>query len=178
MTKAEIARRYARALVKSAIDYVKMDTQALRRVVKDSKEFRELLSNPLLAPGQKSQMVREMFEGKLHPVTLNFLDTLIKRRRESLLPEILDVFQDELDRYEGILVVNAITAVPMTEEQKGKLIDKISGITGRKVKLENTVDPSIKGGILIRIGDRTIDASIATAFQKLREHLAGRVEEG
>lgn len=174
MTKAEVARRYARALVKSAVDYVRMDANALREIVHSSEEFRELLSNPLIPPKEKSRIIKEMFEGKLHIVTLNFLDTLIERRRESLLPEILSAFEDELDRVEGTLVVKAVTAVPMSREQMEKLEDKISSLTGRKVRLETSVDPSIKGGILIKIGDRTIDATIDTAFQKLRENLIRR----
>ncbi len=174
MTKAEVARRYARALVKSAVDYVRVDTDALREIVHSSEEFRQLLSNPLISPREKSRIIREMFEGKLHTVTLNFLDTLVERRREKLLPEILNAFQDELDRFEGTLVVKAVTAVPMTQEQMEKLEDKIASLTGRRVRLETNVDPSIKGGILIKIGDRTIDATIDTAFQKLRENLIKR----
>lgn len=174
MTKAEVARRYARALVKSAIDYVRMDATALREIVSGSEEFRQLLTNPLISPREKSRIIREMFQGKLHTVTLNFLDTLVERRREALLPDILDAFQDELDRYEGILVVKAVTAIPMSREQIEKLEDKISGLTGRRVRVETSVDPSIKGGILIKIGDRTIDATIDTAFQKLRENLIKR----
>ncbi|HID55829.1 TPA: ATP synthase F1 subunit delta, partial [Candidatus Poribacteria bacterium] len=150
MTKAEVARRYARALVKSAIDYVRMDATALREIVSGSEEFRQLLTNPLISPREKSRIIREMFQGKLHTVTLNFLDTLVERRREALLPDILDAFQDELDRYEGILVVKAVTAIPMSREQIEKLEDKISGLTGRRVRVETSVDPSIKGGILIK----------------------------
>jgi len=175
MTKAEVARRYARALVKSAVDYVRVDTNALREILHSSEEFRQLLSNPLIPPKEKSRIIREMFEGKLHTVTLNFLDTLVERRREKLLPEILNAFQDELDRFEGTLVVKAVTAVSMTQEQMEKLEDKIASLTGRRVRLETNVDPSIKGGILIKIGDRTIDATIDTAFQKLRENLIKRV---
>ncbi|HEX29122.1 TPA: ATP synthase F1 subunit delta [Candidatus Poribacteria bacterium] len=175
MTKAEVARRYARALVKSAVDYVRVDTNALREILHSSEEFRQLLSNPLIPPKEKSRIIREMFEGKLHTVTLNFLDTLVERRREKLLPEILNAFQDELDRFEGTLVVKAVTAVSMTQEQMERLEDKIASLTGRRVRLETNVDPSIKGGILIKIGDRTIDATIDTAFQKLRENLIKRV---
>ncbi|MCD6507650.1 ATP synthase F1 subunit delta [Candidatus Poribacteria bacterium] len=175
MTRAEVARRYARALVKSAVDYVRTDADTLREIMRGSEEFKQLLSNPLIPPKEKSRIIREMFEGKLHAVTLNFLDTLVERRREKLLPEILNAFQDELDRFEGTLVVKAVTAVPMTQEQMERLEDKIASLTGRKVRLETSVDPSIKGGILIKIGDRTIDATIDTAFQKLRENLIKRV---
>jgi len=178
VTRREIARRYARALIKSAIDYVWDDVHTLREVALSSEEFREMLSDPLIPPHQKSEAMKKLFEGKLHRVTLNFLDTLIERRREAFLPEILEVFDEELDRHEGVTLVTVITAVPLTAEQERRITEKVKTVIGGEIRLETEVDPSIKGGMLIRVGDTTIDATISTALQRLKEHLLSRIREG
>ncbi|RKY01867.1 ATP synthase F1 subunit delta [Candidatus Poribacteria bacterium] len=178
MRAGEIARRYARALIKSALDYVESDVKVLKEAVSSSEQLRELLTNPVIPPGAKKEAIERLFEGRVHEVTLNFLRTLIQKRREALLPEILESFEEELDRAKGIKVVEVTTVVPLTEEQRRRLVEKVKAAVEGEIRLEERIDPSIKGGMLIKIGDTTIDATFSTMLEKVREHLLSRVEEG
>lgn len=178
MRAGEIARRYARALIKSALDYVESDVKVLKEAISSSEQLRELLTNPVIPPNAKSEAIDRLFEGRVHGVTLNFLRTLIQKRREALVPEILDSFEEELDRARGVKVVEVTTVVPLTEKQRRRLVEKVKGAVEGEIRLEERIDPSIKGGMLIKIGDTTIDATFSTMLEKIREHLLKGIGEG
>jgi F-type H+-transporting ATPase subunit delta len=97
---------------------------------------------------------------------------LVEKKREDILHDIVKVYQQIYDEKMGIVSAEVVTAVEVGERLKKKIEQKILELTGaKKVKASYRVDPSIIGGIVIRVGDTVYDASIRRRIQLLREQL-------
>jgi len=96
---------------------------------------------------------------------------LARNQRESALLDILSDFIRRINERAGIITAYVKTATPISENQKGRLSQKLSEYSGKRVQLETEIVPDIKGGFVARIEDTIFDGSLATQLEKLREHL-------
>ena len=177
MRSTRVARRYAQALMKAAeelrtVDATAADVETIGAVVRSSREFRRFLSSPVVSVARKKAVLLEMFGEIISPVTLSFLDLIIKQNREPLLPEILEQFAVLRDEQMGVVNADVTTAVDMTPPQVRDLQSALEQQTGKKVRLKVHADPSIRGGLVIQIGDTVRDASLTHQLERLREQFA------
>jgi F-type H+-transporting ATPase subunit delta len=105
------------------------------------------------------------------PEVRNFVLLLTRRRRIRLLPRIYEEFGQLANEYRGIVVAEVTSAVPLDDADKAVIIRQLSELTGRRAILRTQVDPSILGGLIVRIGDKLIDGSLRTRLERLRETL-------
>ncbi len=101
----------------------------------------------------------------------NFIKLLVQRGRLSSLPRIVEIFGEMYNREKGIVIADVTTAVPLDDAHQKEVADKLAKITGKTVQLRLHTDPSILGGIITRIGDELIDASVASRLAQLAERL-------
>ena len=109
-------------------------------------------------------------------MALKLVSMLVARGRLSMIEDISDEYQQLLDNYrgvEGAEVAEITTAIPLEDEERLKLAQRITDMVGKPVVLRTNVDPGIVGGIIIRIGDKLIDGSIRSKLAALRRELAG-----
>jgi F-type H+-transporting ATPase subunit delta len=172
------ARRYAQAVFDIARQSNSLDKWlADLRVLNATFGSHEVVTS-LEDPNLKEEDQRRIVAGAMKPgavsdLALNLLYILIERQRLGLLPRIVEVFQELYNRERGIVVADVISAVPLDPAHQKRVADQLSRITGGKtIQLQVHEDPRILGGLVARIGDQLIDASIATRLAELSERLA------
>ena len=110
---------------------------------------------------------------RLAPLSRQFLGVVVQKRRLSRLPGMIRAFLAELARRRGESSAEVVSAVPLTDAQTEKLSDVLRGLVGRKITLEQRVDPDILGGLVVRVGSRMFDSSIRTKLQRLQLAMKG-----
>lgn len=172
------ARRYAQAVFDMAkegdsLDRWLSDLRVLNGVF-GSDNAVSTLEDPKLTHADQQRMVLEKLpKGVVTDLATNFLLLLVQRGRLSLLPRIVELYQQMYNKQKGIIVAEVTTAVPLDDAHKKRVSDQIAQITGGKeVDLRLKEDPRILGGIITRIGDELIDASVANRLAELSERLS------
>jgi len=172
-----LARRYARAL----LDIGKEEGR-LRKVLSEVEEFAKALDGTveLREAMEASHVSREdkqaMLEAVLAksgflPTTKSFLSLLVEKGRMNVLPEILSEFRRMVEEFEGIERVEVTVPMPLSVPQKDLLRTVLERRTGKKVVLEESVDPAVLGGMVVRVGSTLYDGSVRTQIQQIRENL-------
>ena len=107
-----------------------------------------------LSRRRTSKVLKTVFEGRIEPFLLNFLMLVTDKGRIGLIHEMCQAYKEQYYFENGIVEVLAVTAVPMSAAMTDKLRGKMEQVTGKKVELKCSVDPSIMGGIVVKVGDR------------------------
>jgi F-type H+-transporting ATPase subunit delta len=174
-----LAKRYAKALVeigqeKDALDKYGQDLTALSELVDTSRDFREVLINPVFTKEDKKRIADEVLaKMETDPMVINFVNLLIDRKRIDQLTGIKNAFLEEVDEIRGITRGEVVSAEALNEEQMGRLTDALSQISGKQVLVTAKVDPTLIGGLAARVGDKLFDGTIRTQLSQLKESLKG-----
>ena len=172
-----VARRYARALVahaeqaKSTND-VDSDVELIQASLEGSAELRRFFSDPMIGDDKKQRVVTSLFEKRVHEATFAFLGMLIEKGREPLLASILDSYNSIRNKQRGIIEAQVRVALPMSSKEENKIQKSLEAMTGLKVEVKTEIDPSIMGGIIIRVGDTVYDGSVNHQLTTLKDRLA------
>lgn len=176
MLKGAVGSRYAEALFEIAreqgnLDQLEAELRAVSSVVDSSRELQKVLYHPQITPEEKKEIVKNIFAGRVSQITASFLYLLIDHKREMFLKDIVSFFTEMANRARNLVEVQVTSAVELEKEEKKKLTEVMEKVTGKKVRAEYFVDPSLIGGVVVRVGDRVIDGSIRTRLASMREHL-------
>jgi F-type H+-transporting ATPase subunit delta len=174
MPTSGVARRYARAVFEIA-----REDNDLDRWLRDLRIIRDVLEEPTLHaflenPGVPTEQKLRMVENSLAALgekQRNFVYVLVENRRTNLVSDVVSAFEAEVDRQRGVVHASVTTAVPLTDAELSKVTERLAAVTGRRVIASTSVDPSIIGGFISRIGDQLIDASVVGRLNALRESL-------
>jgi len=172
-----LARRYARALL--AIGEEEGQT---RRVLEEVEQFDKLASDtPLLREMMEANHInrrdkKAALEASLAPAgflasTRNFLFLLVDKRRMNILSPIVSELRRLVEKIEGIERVEVVVPMPLTATQRDMLQSVLEGQTGKKVMLEETVEPGVLGGMIVKIGSTVYDGSARTQIEHIRANL-------
>ena len=171
------ARRYAQAVLDIAkenntLDQWLADLKAVTAVF-GSEGAASALEDPSFKEEDQRRVIDERLASlKVQPVVANLLYMLVQRQRLALLPRILESYQQLYNKEKGIVVADVTSAVPLDEAQQKRVVAELSKITGKSIELRVHQDPSILGGLITRIGDELIDASVATRLATLSQRLS------
>ena len=173
------AGRYATALFElasqeKALDQVESDLGRLGDAIAVSPDLARMISSPVASrEGQAKAM--EALAGKfgLGRLVQNFLGVLAKQRRLGALSAIIAEFRRQLAAHRGEETAEVTSAVALDEAQLAAVRDAVAGYAGRPVQLTAAVDPSLLGGLVVRIGSRMIDASLKTKLHNLELSMRG-----
>ena len=173
---ASIARPYAKAifeLAQEAADFASWKT-ALAQLssIAQDQEFSSLLTNPQVSSEQVSELLLDLSKSALPQGGENFLRLLVSNGRVEVLPEIEQQFSQLVSSAENTLVAHVATAIALTDEQKSGLSKALEQRLNAQVSIEETVDPELLGGAIIRCGDLVIDGSAKGRVEKLAVALA------
>jgi F-type H+-transporting ATPase subunit delta len=176
-SRGAAARRYAQAVFDLAkksgqLEEWRADLGTLNAVF-GSERAVDALEDPKLTDESRTKIIDGVFKSqKVGPLAINFLRLLAARRRLSLVPRIVEIFEEMYNKEKGIILAEVTTAIQLDEAHQKRVAEQLARITGKSVKLSTKVDPSILGGIITRIGDQLIDASVASRLAALAEKLA------
>ena len=171
-----VSRRYAEALFEVAkkrdeVDEVAASLHEVAQAVGGSRELMSALHHPLLTDEKKRSIVRGVFGGKIRPDVERFLFLVIEKGRAVFLPQMVEEFDRMVDTYRGEADAEAISAIPLSPAQTAHLETALNQKFGVRVRLKTRVDESILGGLIVRVGDKLIDGSVATRLQQMNEQL-------
>ena len=134
--------------------------------------FQNLLGSPVLSKEERVKLVEEDFHGQINPYLLNFFKLLAESGRMSHLKEIADEYRSLYYEQENIQEVTAITAVAMPKELQEKLAQKLEKSSGKKILLRNQVDPSVMGGVALKVGNRQMDGTVKARLEAVGRQIA------
>ena len=177
MKNEVVAKPYARALHSLARDQGKEEqvAQELGQVLitwDGNREFRQFVRRPEISVTAKREAISRLFTD-LDPLTVHLLDVVIEKHREEMLAAIYEAYRNLSDESRGIMHAEVSTATVLTEDQEQSLVQALSGAIGRTVKIAVKRDPSLLGGVVIRLGDRVLDGSLARRLALLGDRLRG-----
>ncbi|MBF6613906.1 MAG: F0F1 ATP synthase subunit delta [Chloroflexi bacterium] len=170
-------RRYAQAVFDIAkdtntLDQWLSDLKVLDGIFGGQNAVSALEDPRVTEPEQRRTITELVSKGVVSQISLNMLMLLLHRRRLNLLPRIVEAYQAMYNKEKGIIIADVTTAVPLDEAHQKRVADRLSTITGKSVELHVHEDPRMLGGIITRIGDELIDASLATRLAELGERMS------
>ncbi len=174
MSRAAI--RYAKAIIENAVsngraDAVNQDMKLINETVNSNEELKLFLVSPVVKPEAKYDALSEIFASVQNDTKGLFL-LLKENKRFEILGEIAKQYNAQYDELNGIEVAKVTTAFPITPDLEAKVLAKIKEFSNKKITLINTVDPTIIGGFILRIGDQQYNASVANRLQQLKREFS------
>jgi F-type H+-transporting ATPase subunit delta len=173
-----IAKRYAKALfdVCAPADLDKVETQlkSLAQAWATSTDFRESMSNPRVAEGSRLVVIAAVAEalgGFATEPLKRTLTTLTSLRKTSVIPSLSEIFSHFVSEYKKSLLLEVTLAQPANEGAIAELQKKLSSSLGGEVKMTVKTDPSLIGGLTVRLGDSFLDRSVAGTLQRVAAQL-------
>jgi F-type H+-transporting ATPase subunit delta len=175
LSQSKISRVYASSLYQAAVEEgrvreVRRDLGAFVEALRSSAELRQLLVAEEINDTRKKNILLELTEGG-DELVRNFLCLVVDKSRESELLSVHEGFVELLEQAQGVVHVEVVTAIELTDAVRETLKTKIESSLNKSVELTATVDGEILGGLRLRIGDRIADASVRRRLDKLRELL-------
>ena len=174
-----LAGRYAAALYAQADDTRALDAtvdemQALGRLIDQSPEFRRLLDSPLIDVTQaRTAAVAVMQEQGFSELIQHFVGVVANNRRLGALREIVASFAALVASKRGVVVAKVVSAHPLSDVQREQLRARMIEAGYGTVNIEDSVDPSLLGGLVVRIGARLYDTSLKSRLQRLQYAMKG-----
>ena len=147
------------------------DAEALSRVLAENSAYIRLMDTPALPTEEKCTLIDRAF-GSLNRDLVSFVKILTERRSFYLFERAIAAYRTLYDERLGILPVEAVSAVPLTEKQRSALSAKLAAKTGKHIRLTNTTDPTVLGGLLLRYDGKQIDGTLAVRLEKLNQALS------
>ena len=143
----------------------------LQQAFRQEPDFIRLLCSPNLTKTERCQILDDSFRGKVHAYLLNFLKILTEKGYMRYFSDCCDAYTEHYDQDNGILRVDAVSAVELTDAQKEKLMQKLSRITGKEVALRNRIDPAVLGGIRLDYDGQRLDDTVSHRLDAIRNVL-------
>jgi len=168
------ALRYAQALMDlgeqlNTLDQIAEDMQTVEESISGSRELRAFLESPVVRAAPRLKVLHELFEKRLHREVMLFIDLIVKKDRSAILAATAEEFRKLLDKKRNVVHAQVRSAVSLDKSEEQIIHAKLESMTGKIVLASFTVDPTVKGGFVARIGDTLIDASLQHQLEILRE---------
>lgn len=176
MSDFVVAKRYAKALYDSAqaagdAERVNEELQATAEVYEREQDFRAVMSHPAIATEAKLAFLKDVFGEGLSELMYSTLQLLVERGRFSVLPSLQQAYANIADERAGRAKARVYSAQGLTDTDREAISAQFSKLTGKQISVENIIDPSLIGGIRVRIGDRLYEGSVAGKLEQLRNQL-------
>jgi F-type H+-transporting ATPase subunit delta len=175
MNNPRLAGRYAKSLLDLAIEQNKLDAvyadmKFLLSVTSSNPDFVTILKSPVIATDKKEKIIESITNGRVSEMTALFIRLLMRKTRESNLPEIVKAFIAQYNKLKNIHPVKITTAVPMSKELKDAIIAKIkTNPDMQNIELQELVQDELIGGFRLEMGDLLVDASISRDLHDVKK---------
>ncbi|HBW37791.1 ATP synthase F1 subunit delta [Desulfosporosinus sp. BICA1-9] len=181
MINGSLARRYSQALFEIAsetsLDSIDSDLRELTKLVEENAEVKGVLLHPHISLSVKKSIMEKLLGEDFGEVTRRFFYLLIDRKRENLLPLIQREFSRLADEARQVVEAKVASAIELSTTQLDDLKKSIKRMTGKDVRIISEVRAELIGGILVQVGDRVMDGTIAHALNRMRVELRRNSEK-
>jgi F-type H+-transporting ATPase subunit delta len=176
--ETKVAKRYAAAIFgvaqkENALDAVNNDFLYIEDRFQVVEDLRKFIITPIVPVERKNEVVKEAFGKNVSDTTLNLLYLLIRKRRETIIDDVIKQFHIMLDLHLGRVVAHVSSAVKLNQKQLTALQTALEARTGKTVSLQSLIEPELIGGVRVRIGDNVIDSSVKGRLDRVRSVLIG-----
>lgn len=171
---AGAAGRYANALFElaqeaGALEQTERDMDALGEALKESEDLSNLIRSPIYGREAQARGINAVTERmELSPLVRNLVALMASKGRLYMLPQVIRIFSALMAEHRGEVTAEVTSAKKLTEAQSQKLAQTLASAEGREVKLNVTVDESVIGGLVVKVGSRMIDTSIRAKLAQLQ----------
>lgn len=167
-----VAQVYANAMLDLAFEdgvhaEVLSELRGFRDILQQEPMFADFLNTPGISVQDKKDLVTRVFGGQISDHTLHFLQIVIDKRRQVVLPDVIRAFVDGYHDRMGELVVHVESAVPLTGKHKSRLETLLKQKHNKEIILEERVDSRLLGGLVLKVGDRRIDGSLRNRLKAI-----------
>jgi F-type H+-transporting ATPase subunit delta len=175
MPRLGAGRRYAEAAFElaardNAVDAWQRDLTFAAELARDERVARAA-DNPAVPVAERRKMVRQLLASRVSPLALNLGLLLAERGRFSVLPDVSAEYDALVRKSRGIIAATVTTPGPLSEQELAAVKKRVEQLAGAHVELSTATDPSLLGGLRVRIGDLQIDASVSGRLERLRARL-------
>jgi F-type H+-transporting ATPase subunit delta len=176
MLTNKLALKYAQAVYeianeKAMLDVVEKQLKLVQATIAGHDDLTTLMYHPLVPALAKKETINRIFAGDLDGFVQNFLLLLIDKRREPALPAIISEYIRLANEARNIAEAEVFTAKELSAEQLEALAAKLSKVTGKNIVLKTTLDQTLIGGIIVKIGDKLIDGSVERQLKVMKAAL-------
>ena len=160
------------ALELKQLDQVEEEIKATKETLSENDELLQFLNHPKISNEEKIATIENIFKGRFSDTTVGFFVTVVTKGRYNELVTICDYFLDEVREYRKIGKAVVVSATTLSSEEKEKIENRLLQLTDYvKFQMDYQVDPSILGGLVIRIGDRVVDSSVKSKLELMKKDL-------
>lgn len=182
MKSNKTAGRYAKSLLGLAIEQDMLETAAqnmstIAEVAANEKDFRLLLESKVIKPDQKMAVMNKVFGGSFSELTMKFIGIITQYNREPILADIAEAFIAQYKKHKNIVTAEVTSAVALTDEDREKVKQIVREISTGDVEIKESINKDIIGGLIIRVADKQVDASVANRLETLRRELINKTYE-
>jgi F-type H+-transporting ATPase subunit delta len=176
MLTNQLATKYAKAIYelaaeKNMLDQVEQELKLIESTMNAYSDLSTLIYHPRVLVKAKKETVSKIFSTEIADFVLKFLMLLLDKRRETALPAIICEYIKLANEARNIVEAEVTTAVPLDSNQQIALSNKLRLVTGKTVVLKAQIDKSIIGGVVVKIGDKLIDGSVARQLELFKNAL-------
>jgi len=180
MNDATIGRNYAETLLTLAKKSGEEEEwgaliEAIAVAMQEDRTLKTFLESPKLAASQKIEILARALGKRVPPVFLRFLEIVVSKRRQMLIPEIASEYRALIDESEGRVHANVTVAREPAGPEKDALARQLSRVLGKRVVPHITLNPAILGGLIVKIGDTVMDGSVRRRLATLRSRMLATV---
>jgi F-type H+-transporting ATPase subunit delta len=167
---------YAEAMLELAnearsADETGQELRDIRTLVEENDSFAQVLASPAIGAEERGKFLHRIFDGRASMLVMHFLLLANEKARLSLLPSISAAYDNLLERQQGIVEVDVTVAQGLTPQQLDDVRQKVSSTLKREAVVHQYVDPSIIGGVVLRVQDQLIDGSVIAQLSAMRRQL-------
>ena len=180
MSLKKVAGRYAKSLISLAseqnvLDTVLSDMKGLIKMA-ENRDLNNLLKSPIVSIDKKRAVFKGLFDPHFSELSKSFVHLVLTKGRESVLPVIAQEFIEQYNELKGITKVEITSASPLDEYTTKQITEKLlsSNLGLKTIELSAKVNPEIIGGLIIQIGDKLIDDSVAFKLKKMTKQFEGK----
>ena len=172
MSGTRAAIRYAKAILSVATDNqtaekIQLEMDEIAHTIASNAALNEALKSPLVKLSEKAAVLDKVFNN-FSPELKSLFQTLAQNKRIDLLEEISLQYKQLYDQLNNTEVATVTTAVPMTSAMEAKVMAKLKTLSSKKISLKKTVDETILGGFILRVGDQQYNASVSNQLNELK----------
>lgn len=173
MEGTRVASRYAKSFIDlsmelGALEKAITDMNHIASICKSNPDFVTFLKSPVIKTDKKLNVLNELFAKKLDKTTFTYITLITNKKREMYLPEIAAEFLNQYNAKKNILKAVVTSANGLDDAMRKKIMDLVKEVNTSEVVIEEKINKDIIGGIIIRVGDKQIDASIARKLNELK----------
>lgn len=173
MQELKVSKRYAKSILdlaqeRNVLEETRGDMQQLLNACRQNPELSRMLKNPLIKPDKKYTILKALFASRIAELCLNFIQIIVRKRREQFLEEIAAEFIAQYEAIKGITSAVVVSAVPLNDALRAEVTALLKKLSKMEISLQEKVDPALIGGFVLRFGDVQYDASIAKSLNDIR----------